>query len=62
MLLFLFSGSFLLRFAARRFLELLFQQPPRTFQTAHPSVNANRANNPSRNLHVLPWAACAIHA
>jgi hypothetical protein len=31
MLLFRFSGSFLFRQETRRFLGLLFQEPPRTF-------------------------------
>ncbi len=34
MLLFRFSRSFLLRFAARAFLALLFQEPPRSAREA----------------------------
>ena len=36
MLLFLLSGLFLLRLAARRFLALLFQEPPRRTRSASP--------------------------
>ena len=36
-------------------------RPPGRLTTRR-APNANRASSPSRNFHVLPWAACAIHA
>ena len=43
MLLFVFAGVFLLRFADRQFLALLFHEPPR--RTARPFLPARHLEN-----------------
>lgn len=40
MLLFLFSGVFLFRYAERRFLALLFQEPPRITRFVESSTHS----------------------
>src|SRR5205085_6217807 len=47
MVSFLFSGSFLLRFAARRFLASLFHEPPRTYDRTPPGTQTAPSTAPA---------------
>jgi hypothetical protein len=62
LLLFRFDGSFLFRLETRRFLGLLFQEPPRNVQTAFHLLNTASLKIRCRSCIVLPWLACAIQA
>ena len=53
MLLFLFVGSFLLRFAARTLFSLLFHEPPRSTLPGVPTVTGASCA-PGHALIILP--------